>query len=682
MTSTVARPDFAKLGDPLQQLVTLSRFYGGNPDFILATGGNASVKIGEQLYVKESGAAMATIDKRGYVELTRGPLDRLLDGVLRGSDEALGERFLETVMGARTHPELGQRPSGECLLHHVLPSLFVMRTHATQANILACSKDGRSRVSRLFGDDALWIPYVNPPGIRSGKMLYEALLDYRKRTGNACPKAVFMANHGLIVCGDTPDEIRETTESVVCGIDAHLGTASEEPFGKISSCSSETTRKLVMVMGPALRALLGGACSMKVVTFDDSGEAIALSGGTEGRAVASGGPLTPDQAMHCGVLPMWFRPRVHEAEESLVEQLRDALTEHRKAAGSNPRVIVVQGLGIFAVGDTYAVSKAVLQRYREAIRLMCGARGLGGVQYIAPEHRAYFARNVVKSSVKLPLGRRDRRRGRADKKVVVVTSSAQGLGLELAQHFAEQDAHVALADIDEEVVHAAAAHLNRREGEGRALSVAVDVSSSASISDALYQVVRSYGGFDVFVANGAVSTAEGVEERSGENVDFDTASSYKSYLQCVEQVAPILAVQHQANPAYTSDIIQINTKLSHVGSSQNAAYVGSEFGAIGLMQSFARAFIKDGVKVNAVCPGNFFDTPVWSDSETGILAQYLRSGKFVGAETVEEVRRACEPPMGRGCTAADVMRAIYYLVEQQYETGQTLPVTGGQAMGS
>jgi sorbitol-6-phosphate 2-dehydrogenase len=92
--------------------------------------------------------------------------------------------------------------------------------------------------------------------------------------------------------------------------------------------------------------------------------------------------------------------------------------------------------------------------------------------------------------------------------------------------------------------------------------------------------------------------------------------------------------------------------------------------------------IDDGIKVNAICPGNFFDGPLWSDPETGLFVQYLRAGKVPGARTVEEVRRYYEAkvPMGRGCTAADVMKAVYYVISQQYETGQAVPVTGGQIM--
>ena len=61
---------------------------------------------------------------------------------------------------------------------------------------------------------------------------------------------------------------------------------------------------------------------------------------------------------------------------------------------------------------------------------------------------------------------------------------------------------------------------------------------------------------------------------------------------------------------------------------------------------------------------------------------YLRTGKVPGARTVADVRSYYEArvPMKRGCTAADLMTAVYYLISQKYETGQALPVTGGQIM--
>ena len=83
-----------------------------------------------------------------------------------------------------------------------------------------------------------------------------------------------------------------------------------------------------------------------------------------------------------------------------------------------------------------------------------------------------------------------------------------------------------------------------------------------------------------------------------------------------------------------------------------------------------------------MCPGNFLNGPLWSDPEKGLFVQYLNAGKVPGAKTVEDVRRFYESkvPMNRGCETIDVARALFYIIEQEYETGQAIPVTGGQVM--
>ena len=130
------------------------------------------------------------------------------------------------------------------------------------------------------------------------------------------------------------------------------------------------------------------------------------------------------------------------------------------------------------------------------------------------------------------------------------------------------------------------------------------------------------------------------------------------------------------------DIIQINSKSGLEGSNKNAAYAGGKFGGIGLTQSFAKELVTSMIKVNSICPGNYFDGPLWSDPDNGLFVQYLRAGKVPGARSVADVRRFYEEkvPMNRGCTPGDVIRAILYVVEQTYETGQAVPVTGGQVM--
>ena len=143
-----------------------------------------------------------------------------------------------------------------------------------------------------------------------------------------------------------------------------------------------------------------------------------------------------------------------------------------------------------------------------------------------------------------------------------------------------------------------------------------------------------------------------------------------------------MKLAHVVCPDKLHDVIEINSKSGLAGSNKNFAYAGSKFGGIGLTQSFAMELAEYGIKVNAVCPGNFLDGPLWSDPEKGLFVQYLRAGKIPGAKTVDDVRRAYESkvPLGRGCRVIDVYRAISYIAEQEYETGQAIPVTGGQEM--
>ena len=272
--------------------------------------------------------------------------------------------------------------------------------------------------------------------------------------------------------------------------------------------------------------------------------------------------------------------------------------------------------------------------------------------------------------------------GRAAGKVAVVTGAAQGFGLEIAQDLAAQGACVALCDVNAAGACDAADQINARLGPGRALGVAIDVTDPASVADAMHHVVCAYGGFDLFVSNAGVLKAESVKTQPPQDFAFVTDVNYRGYFHCVQQAAPILAARHLARPDAHTDIIQINSKSGLVGSNRNGAYAGSKFGGVGLTQSFALELIEDGVKVNSICPGNFFDGPLWSDPENGLFVQYLQTNKVPGAKTIEDVRKAYEAkvPMGRGCATADVMRAVYYLIEQEYETGQAMPVTGGQVM--
>ncbi len=267
-------------------------------------------------------------------------------------------------------------------------------------------------------------------------------------------------------------------------------------------------------------------------------------------------------------------------------------------------------------------------------------------------------------------------------RVAIVTGSAQGFGRGIAEGLARQGACVVVADLNEKLGEAFAAELNAGDGAPVAVFCKTDVTKSASLAACLELAVATFGGVDVYVSNAGVLKAGGVEELDEAAFDLVTAVNYKAYFLGVKAVAPQMKLQHRLHPDWMMDVVQINSKSGLEGSNRNFAYAGSKFGGIGLTQSFALELIGDGIKVNSICPGNYFEGPLWSDPERGLFVQYLRAGKVPGAKTIADVKAfyMAKVPMRRGCLPEDVVTAILYLHDQQYETGQALPVTGGQVM--
>lgn len=255
-------------------------------------------------------------------------------------------------------------------------------------------------------------------------------------------------------------------------------------------------------------------------------------------------------------------------------------------------------------------------------------------------------------------------------RVALVTGGAQGLGQAICQRLAAEGCHIAVADINEEkAIQTAAAIQNRR-----AIGIKVDVTKEDQVAAMVDRTVQEFGRLDILIANAGILIAEEVTEFPAEKWLAVINVNLYGYFLCAKHAARVM------KPQKKGVIIEINSKSGKKGSFKNSAYAASKFGGIGLTQSIALDLADDNIRVNAICPGNLLDSPLWNEGPNSLFKQYARKWGI----TEEEVRQKYidQVPMKRGCSYEDVCNVVTFLASDQssYMTGQAINVTGGQEM--
>lgn len=249
--------------------------------------------------------------------------------------------------------------------------------------------------------------------------------------------------------------------------------------------------------------------------------------------------------------------------------------------------------------------------------------------------------------------------------VAIVTGGGQGLGEALVKRLVKEGANVVVADINEEAANKVASTVRN------AVAIKVDVTNYQQCDQMAESVVAEFGQIDLLVNNAAILIAESTEEFAPTAWRKVIDVNLVGYFNVAKAVIPTMLKQGKGN------IIQINSKSGKKGSAKNSAYAASKFGGIGLTQSLALEYAEHNIRINAICPGNMLDSPLWVNS---LYEQYARNQGI----TKEQVRHKYinMVPMKRGCSYDDVANAMVFLASDQssYMTGQAINVTGGQQM--
>lgn len=255
-------------------------------------------------------------------------------------------------------------------------------------------------------------------------------------------------------------------------------------------------------------------------------------------------------------------------------------------------------------------------------------------------------------------------------RIALVTGGAQGLGAALCMRLAREGCDVVVADLNAQQAEATAAAAAQETGR-RCLPMAVNVCDEEQVRTMVDATVDAFGRLDIVVANAGVVRSGAVDEMSLRDWQLVIDVNLTGYFLTAKYAAAVMKRQR------SGVIVQINSKSGKKGSFKNGAYAASKFGGIGLTQSIALELAEYGVRVNAVCPGNLLDSPLWVDS---LYSQYA---KRLGISEAEVRQRYIDQvPMKRGCTYDDVANVVVFLASDQssYMTGQAINVTGGQEM--
>lgn len=651
----------------LNDLIEISKYYGSNKEYVIAGGGNTSFKNNETIWIKASGEALAELNEAGLVALSRQKLQIISTALYSADPVTREEQVKEDLFRSILDPGKNRRPSVETSLHEIIQYKFIIHLHPTLVNGLLCSRNAKSLTQKLFGESVLFVPYTDP-GYTLFKKLETEIISYRGKFSRD-PQIIFLENHGSFVGADTTEEIKKMYEDIIQKI--------KEQIPPISDLTSLPYNPILNKVLPTIRILLSEAQPGVIRFRNNSLIARFYQNQQEFHKISL--PLTPDIIVYCKTRYLYIEQS--STAERILDSFRYQLPHFISEYGYLPKIFVIKDMGIFAIADTFANAEACLDVYEDLIKISYYASLCGGIKFLIPEQVSFIdqweVENYRRKVVQAP-----RYKNKLNNKIAIVTGGAQGFGAGIASSLFSLNVNIVIADLNEETGIAFTAFLSAKKSQNKAVFIRTDVSDASSVKNLIITTVSEFGGLDIIISNAGILKAGSLEEIDAETFSKLTEVNYNGYFHCAKYASEVMKLQNQERPDYFTDIIQINSKSGLKGSNRNFAYSGAKFGGIGLTQSFAMELSPFRIKVNSICPGNYYEGPLWSDPNKGLFVQYLKTGKVPGAKTVEDVRKFYEDqvPLKRGCKLEDVMKALLYIIDQEYETGQAIPVTGGQVM--
>lgn len=339
----------------IQQLITISRKYGQDPDYVIAGGGNTSYKDEEKIWIKASGVSLSDIDENGFVCLDREKLQVVSSKNYSSSASEREQQVKEDLHKAILNPA-DKRPSVETSMHEIIQFPFVVHTHPTLVNGLLCAQDSESAVVKLFGDEVLYVEYTDP-----GYVLFKAvdagLKKFKAEKGKE-PHIIFLENHGVFVGAETTDQI-----------DAIYSDMMNKLHRAMTELPDSHRQKGTSVLEPAIGTIsnLSGESAFFVVSSADELSKMFTASRKSFEPVSK--PFTPDNIVYCKSNYLFV-----ENERDLKDEFENFRNKH----GYLPKVVGIQGKGILALEESTRSAQIVLDVFMDMMKVSYLTGSFGG----------------------------------------------------------------------------------------------------------------------------------------------------------------------------------------------------------------------------------------------------------------------------------------------------------------
>jgi rhamnose utilization protein RhaD (predicted bifunctional aldolase and dehydrogenase)/NAD(P)-dependent dehydrogenase (short-subunit alcohol dehydrogenase family) len=574
----------------LNDLIKISNFYGINNEYVIAGGGNTSFKDNETIWIKASGQSLSGLTEEGLVALDRQMLHSISTGIYSEDPSVREKQVKEDIFRSIVCKGKDKRPSVDTSLHEVIQYRFVVHLHPTLINGILCSRNAKSLIQKLFGENVLFVPYTDP-GYTLFKKLESDIISYRTKFSHD-PQIIFLENHGSIVGADSIEEIKKIYEEIILKI--------KEQVPPLTDITSLPYNPILHKVLPTIRILLSGDQPGVIRFRNNSLIARFYQNQQEFHKISL--PLTPDIIVNCKTRYLYIEQS--STPEKILDSFRYQLPHFMSEYGYVPKVFIIKDMGIFAVGDNFTNAEACLDVYEDLVKISYYASLCGGIKFLIPEQVDLINKWEVENNTR-KVTHLSGSVNKLSNKIAVLTGGTQEFGAGIAESLFLLNFNVVIADLNEEAGSDLAKRLSSKKTLNWAIFVRTDISDAASVKDLFISTVREFGGLDLVISNTGILKTGGLDEMDAETFSRTTLINYNGYFYCAKYASDIMKLQNQEKPGYFTDIIQIISKSGLRGSNRNFAYAGAKSGGIGLTQSFAMELAPFRIKVNSICPGDF-----------------------------------------------------------------------------